>query len=126
MKERIMRIPKNRTSEVATAVADPHAPVIKLNPWGVGIRTYLVCACGWDPESPEFSSERSTETHAAHRAAVGMPALATYAHATFGDTAIERAQGLTWREWSARNRRTDVDAFTGRPRAEMFAACLKG
>lgn len=119
-----MRIPKNRTSEVATAVVDEHAPVIRLNPWGVGIRTYLVCACGWDPQSPDFSSRESTVPHAAHRREVGAPPLATYAHATFGDTAIERAQGLTWREWSARNRRTAVDAFTGRPRDEMFAACL--
>jgi hypothetical protein len=92
--------------------AEDHAPLSVLNRTGRGIRTMIVCSCGWMPAKAPVSATVRNNAHMAHRRNVRMP-RADYANTVFGEGPF---MGLTWDEWYAANGSDGTDPYTGSAR----------
>jgi hypothetical protein len=94
--------------------AADHAPLSVLNHSGIGIRTIVVCSCGWRPAKPPEGGMRTRYNgHMAHRRSKGMP-RADYQATVFGEGPWA---GMTWDDWYAAHGSEGVDPYTGEERS---------
>jgi len=76
-----------------------HAPISMLNRTGSGIRTIIICSCGWTPSKAPERGSTMHNAHDAHRRAHGLRKDTCPAD-VYGEGP---AKGLTWDQWYAAN-----------------------
>jgi hypothetical protein len=92
--------------------AAEHAPLSVLNRSGQGIRTMVVCSCGWKPaKAPERGSTMHV-AYMAHRRKMGLPRVDRI-DPVFGEGPWA---GMTWDAWYEQHGGQDIDPYTGNAR----------